>query len=1687
VLEVNQKVRLALVLAVLGLAGRSDATNVSGTIASNTTWTLAASPYVVTSTVTVNSAATLTIEAGATVTFNAGTQLVLNGKLTAIGTSNSPILFTSSSGSPTPGSWGNIFFNSGAVSGSQISYATISYGGNHGTDNGALVVVGGNPTFGNVTVSGSSSHGFNMGGSSATIQNCTSTGNAWYGLSVWYGAATVTNSTFSGNGDRGIGVFNTSTASLSNVTISGNGNFAIQMDATAQLTSLSGITATGNGGGSKNLIAVSPGSTPVGAAWHPGLPYQVQGTNAVVTVPSGRTLTIDPGVTVQFPSGGQLSVFGKLVAAGTAPNPIFFTSSGGSPAPGAWGNIYFQAGSSTTSQISYATVSYGGGSGFYGAVRVNGGSPTFDHVTVSSSGSHGFDLPGGAGSFTSCTSSGNTWDGLAVWQATATVSDTTLTGNSGFGLNVLNSSSAALSNVTITNNGGYAIQMAASAQITSMAGVTATGNGGGVKNQIAVVAGTTPSTVTWRAGLPYVMSAANSIVTVPGNGTMTIEPGATILFTSGSQLSVGGRLLAVGTAGSPITFTSSAASPTPGSWRNIYFSSSTPGSQLSYATISYAGSSDYGALVVNAGTPTLDHVTVTASGNNGINVTGGAATIQNSTVSGSAATGISVWNSAASAAVSNTTLSGNAARGLNAANFASASLSNVAITNNGDFALGIDANGRLTSLTGVTASGNGGGAKDVIGVDTALPQSIPSQTWHPGLPYRLSSTDASLSVNGTLTIDPGVTVQFPSGGRLSISGKLLAVGTALNPITFTSSSANPTAGSWRNIYFNTATPGSQISYASVSYAGSTDSGAIVHNGGVSTLDHVTVTGSASNGIYVSGGAALIQNSTVAGSAAGGISVWNSNASATVSDTALTGNTGRGLNAANYASAALSNVAITNNGDFAMGIDANGRLTSLTGVTASGNAGGTKDVIGVDTGPTMTITNQVWHPGFPYRLSATDATLNAGGVLTIDPGVVVQFPSGGRLNVVGKLLALGTAENPISFTSSSASPAPGSWKNIYFNSVTPGSQISYATVSYAGSTDYGAIVHNLGVSTLDHVAVTGSASNGINVTGGTLALTGSALSGNAGVGLNIANSANTYVATTSFTGNAGGGVSKGSGTSIAAAAVNYWGAADGPSGVGPGSGQSVTLGAPFDPWLVSASSPTYEITSTTFNRRFNPDAGDTATWGVAATSTGNWQIAIKNGQGTTIRTLTGSGATTTLTWDGKDGNGVAQPDGSYSYLLDVTSAGGTAATQARGNAVIDRTLAVAITSPTGPVVSNVYSNGATDIPIVGSASASGIVDWVLDYGAGAQPTSWTTLASSVVSALNTNLGTWQTGSLANGPYVLRLRLVDNGSSLITRTVPVVVGNYSMSQTGLQANASAGQTISYSSIVPFALTETIVLKDEQGTIRRTLFSGVRQPGTFVTEWNGNGDAGTIVPDGAYFYSSVVTDGTHGMSWDLSDQVLNDVTIAHNDGVVIPSWDPFKNQELTASYSFSFPGRVRIALSEQTGHFTVDCAQPTGTSFCPVFDRYESSGSHTFHWVGLNHLGQYVGEAVNRIGFFSSRGTFAKNAAVLFGTQPTLTGMVLDPVRFESGASQTATVSFGTYLSHPAAVQVTYQNLQTQSVLRTITLGNQSPGAAVATWDGRGDNGVLVAPGQYLVTATVIDDRGDRQARQLLTIVE
>src|SRR5262249_36787902 len=149
--------------------------------------------------------------------------------------------------------------------------------------------------------------------------------------------------------------------------------------------------------------------------------------------------------------------------------------------------------------------------------------------------------------------------------------------------------------------------------------------------------------------------------------------------------------------------------------------------------------------------------------------------------------------------------------------------------------------------------------------------------------------------------------------------------------------------------------------------------------------------------------------------------------------------------------------------------------------------------------------------------------------------------------------------------------------------------------------------------------------------------------------------------------------------------------------------------------------------------------------------------------------------------------------------------------------------------------------------------------------------------------NGSLGTWTTGTITNGLYTIRMRAWDKAGNLKTVTIKSTVGNFSASQSVRQLNVGASETVTYTSIIPFNLTQTMTIANAPsgtGTQVRTLLNAVpRSDGTFNDTWNGKTAANAVLPDGPYYYFVTVTDGTHTLNWDLSTQYWNG-TSGYND---------------------------------------------------------------------------------------------------------------------------------------------------------------------------------------------------------------
>lgn len=296
---------------------------------------------------------------------------------------------------------------------------------------------------------------------------------------------------------------------------------------------------------------------------------------------------------------------------------------------------------------------------------------------------------------------------------------------------------------------------------------------------------------TWKASCTYYVDQS---INIKNDAILTIEPGTVIKFAPGKQLDIAdystesGNIIAEGTKDKPILFTSQAQVPAKGNWNSIWLYSGSTSSKFKYCKIEYAGgsnSTDHGAISTNSDARVaIDYCTFANSGSYGVcdrNHNQGVFTsFTNNTFIDNSINDISI----------------------NAFNVSS-------IGEGNNFSKDIDVTG-----TSVDAPG------DVVwGSQNAN--------------YNLINSNVIVGgPTGTkLIIEAGASIRFSQGGGIEVAyastrfGMIEAIGTAAEPITFTSSNSNPSKGDWKKIiFYDGSSMGSIFDHCNFSYGGAGNGG-----------------------------------------------------------------------------------------------------------------------------------------------------------------------------------------------------------------------------------------------------------------------------------------------------------------------------------------------------------------------------------------------------------------------------------------------------------------------------------------------------------------------------------------------------------------------------------------------------------------------------------------------------------------------------------------------------------------------------------------------------------------------------------------------------------------------------------------------------------------------------------------------
>ncbi len=1188
--------------------------------------------------------------------------------------------------------------------------------------------------------------------------------------------------------------------------------------------------------------------------------------------------------------------------------------------------------------------------------------------------------------------------------------------------------------------------------------------------RIEVVGEQVNQNVTWRKlAAPYkVVSGTVSVYKdTTTAATLTLEAGATVLFSASSGLQIGtstskGALIAQGTTTDRITLTRSDAT---GNWSSITFNDGTIDATtiLENVDIKYSSGitmniaspvlrnctltdvNGYG-LNLSSSNPTVDTVTITNSGIYGINLSTSSPIITGGSLTNTSPTGQGI-NGNGSPVISNYSVSiANTALkyGINLATTSSTlSITNSTIGNglylgstaitptitgntftnldNSPLHAGANIIGQLianNTITGLSSAGR----IEVVGERVSQ-----NTTWnHLVAPYVVISGPVSVynttTTAATLTIAAGTVVKFDYNTGLTVGsgsnrGVLIADGSS-SPILLTSSKATPAPGDWPGVTLNgSASSASIINGVIIEYGGyyggSSSTANLMLYSSSPIIRNCTIRNSLGSGIYLSyaTNSPLVQNCAIYGNKWG---IYSSNSNPCIVNSMIYGNSTAGV--WNYTPGST--------------VDARGNWWgAATGPYHASNSTGTGNAvsdavlfnpwIGQTPGSGLTFSDvkvvpTAFNPVGDYLTFTATLSASANWTITITDSTsnVVRTLTGSGTTISQQWFgddnqSVKVADGSYTYKIEAVNPATSETASPLQGTIKVSRQVPIAILTVPADNQ----IYSGGTV----VNVTGTAADAVDFKNYTL---------DYGVGDNPV----------SWTG------LKSATTQVQNSLFSSWDLSNAIGGVytlrltvtdNAGNATVKTVRIRFL-WIQSATLSESYISP-------NGDAvKDAAVISATASYPVNWTVTISNAAGAVVRTLTASGSSSiSQAWDGKDSGGVVVPDGLYTYqitALDPVSS--LQATPRTGAITVDSTLPTAlITAPTsGAAIQNTLT-------IIGTAVDTNFDNYKVEYGPASGSGPWTQLTTSTTPATASNLAVLITNDLANtvllqnGTYMLKLTVTDRAGNASIATLPVTVDNITLSsisasQHTLNTNAGETNNISFTINRPGTVTLNIIPERSGPTGAPVYQTSINCPaaGPYSISWNGTGSTGNVVPDEAYLYILNATDGTRADSYNPPAPTgVGSVTSSQG------AYYPRRNVPLTIRYSVTQAERVDIKISWGSQNFKIMDGVP------------HFPGSYTYEWDGRNPAGTMLnGGGTARC---SAPSLLAENVIITTGNTPTVTDVKADPYQVQLSYGQFTRVKYA--ISKPAKITIKLLP-PTSAGITLVDNVLQAAGQYVVEWD-------------------------------------
>lgn len=325
--------------------------------------------------------------------------------------------------------------------------------------------------------------------------------------------------------------------------------------------------------------------------------------------------------------------------------------------------------------------------------------------------------------------------------------------------------------------------------------------------------------------------------------------------------------------------------------------------------------------------------------------------------------------------------------------------------------------------------------------------------------------------------------------------------------------------------------------------------------------------------------------------------------------------------------------------------------------------------------------------------------------------------------------------------------------------------------------------------------------------------------------------------------------------------------------------------------------------------------------------------------------------------------------------------------------------------------------------------------------------------------------------AAGTYFPRLRVTTDDGRTAEDVAQVVVNPiFTLKPSTDTIDPGLGETTTITTTLGGDTKASLVIETPGGSPVRTLVPlAIRSAGTYNDVWDGKDDGGTIVLEGQY--RAVLLYELSGVMKRFDLGLTTGGAQYNPPRTPIPStFSPFAGQPLTIDFTLSRASEITAFV----GRFNVD------TRLVTFLDRQPlGKGTHRILWNGDNGDGVLIHPPTGDSFLFGIFGYTFPDNGIFVRSGVRLTGLsaspsIYDPTALDSdGNPAKSHVSFT--LSKPATVELMVSDATTGAILGRIQYPNLQVGINSIVWDGKTNQGVLVAPGRYRLGLTAIEPTG------------